>query len=59
MERYDDMDELLIEYSKTFDDCFPIFKFMGVDDEIIMNIIRKCLKDGKPYKTETTDNKIY
>lgn len=44
------MSKLLQEYSDTFNENFPIYAFMGVDDAEIKRTIEKCLKEKEPYK---------
>ena len=43
------MEELINEYVERFDENFPIFMFMGTDEEELKQIIKKCLKENKPY----------
>lgn len=53
------MDELLREYANSFGENFPIRFFMGTDEEDIMQVIKKCLKDNKPYIANYKDKAVY
>ena len=41
--------EYLIKYLEAFGENFPIYGFMGEDEDKIIKIIKGCLKSGKPY----------
>ena len=43
------MDKLLKEYEEKFGDQFPLMLCRGCDDEEIIEIIKECLKENKPY----------
>lgn len=53
------MDELLMEYADRFHDSFPIFMMMGIDEREIIAIIKKCLKENKPYEIEYEGDTLY
>ena len=53
------MDELLKEYVDKFGENFPVFLCLGMEDDEIISIIKKCLKDGEPYKADYDPNNIY
>ena len=44
------MAELIQKYLGCFDENFPLFSLMGMDDEEIEAIIQDCLDKGTPYK---------
>lgn len=53
------MDELLLKYVDTFNENFPLYMCMGMEDEEITKIIEKCLKDGVPYEVNQEKNAVY
>lgn len=46
------MEELLNEYRERFDENFPIMLFRGIPEDEVMQIIQKCLSDGKPFEAD-------
>jgi hypothetical protein len=50
------LDEYLQKYVETFHENFPIYGFMGIDDEEIINTIKDCIKSGKPYVLDADDD---
>ena len=50
------MDKWLFEYVDTFDENFPTHMMMGKSEEEIIDIIKQCIKDGKPYEVKEDDN---
>ena len=50
--------EYLQKYVDAFGENFPIFAFMG-DEEDAIKEIKKCLDTGKPYELEVDDEKYY
>ena len=53
MTKQEKLDELRNEYFKKFDDIFCIWD-MSIDEAI--NIIKKCIDEGKPYRSNTPDD---
>lgn len=53
------LSEYLQKYIDTFGENFPIFGFMTVPEDEIINIIRGCLNDGKPYELDVKDGVYY
>lgn len=51
------MPDLLMEYANKFNENFPTFLFMGIEEEM-EEIIKKCIKENKPYKFKDTDKNI-
>lgn len=51
------MIELLQQYVERFNENFPLFTLMGLDDKEIEAIIQKCLDDGQPYTPKEIDDK--
>ena len=51
--------EYLQKYVKVFDENFPIYEFMGVDEDDVIKIIQKCLDSGKPYEPDTENGALY
>ena len=43
------MEKLINEYLEKFDENFPLFMFMGIDEEEVKRIIKKCIDEDKPY----------
>lgn len=52
------LDDLLIEYADKFGKNFPIFKFMGVSDDEIIDLLKSCIADGKAYPDEESEDGI-
>jgi hypothetical protein len=46
------MDELLEEYNKKFGEFFPLMCVQSCTDEDIEEIIKKCIKNNKPFKAD-------
>lgn len=44
------MPELIEQYAKKFNENFPLFALMGMDDEEVEAIIQECLDKGTPYR---------
>lgn len=44
------MPELIEQYSEKFNENFPLFALMGMDDEEVEAIIQECLDKGTPYR---------
>lgn len=44
------MPELIEQYAKKFNESFPLFALMGMDDEEVEAIIQECLDKGTPYR---------
>lgn len=54
------MEKLINEYLERFDENFPIFMMMGIEDEKIKEIIKKCLEENKPFVIEReSEDAIY
>lgn len=52
------LEEYLQQYVSTFDENFPLFAFMGDEDEAI-DAIKDCLKRNKPYELKMDDDVLY
>lgn len=52
------MEKLILEYLEKFDENFPLFMFMGVDEEEIKRIIKRCIDENKPYIVLEEDNNV-
>ena len=52
------LEKYLQQYVDAFGENFPLFAFMGVEDEAI-NIIKNCLTNNKPYELETNGKILY
>lgn len=46
------MSELLIKYVERFNENFPLFMVMGMEDEEVDALIQKCLDEGTPYRPD-------
>lgn len=44
------MPELIEQYAEKFNENFPLFALMGMDDEEVEAIIQECLDEGTPYR---------
>lgn len=44
------MPELIEQYAEKFNENFPWFALMGMDDEEVEAIIQECLDKGTPYR---------
>ena len=54
------MENLINEYLQKFDENFPLFMFMNVNEDEVKRIIKKCIDEGKPYiDLETDENILY
>ena len=53
------LQEYLQKYVEALGENFPIYGFMGIPDEEIINIIKDCIKSGKPYVLDTDDDVCY
>lgn len=52
------MDKLIEQYKERFDENFPLFAFMGVDETEVKAIIQKAIDDGVPYHPPEEDSQI-
>ena len=46
------LDEAMGKYKERFDDQFPLYCAMGLDDEEIIEEIEECLREGKPFEPD-------
>lgn len=53
------LSEYLQKYIDTFGENFPIFGFMAVSEDEIINTIKDCLNRGKPYELYVKDGVYY
>lgn len=53
------LQEYLFKYVDTFHENFPIYGFMGIPDEEIIDTIKECIKSGKPYVLDIDDDVCY
>ena len=44
------MPELIEQYAEKFNENFPLFALMGMDDEEVEAIIQECLDKRTPYR---------
>ena len=51
------MFELIEQYTEKFNENFPLFALMGVDDKEIEAILQECLDKGAPYRPPALDEK--
>lgn len=51
--------EAMDEYKDVFGEQFPTMEMMDATADEVVSIIRKCLKDGKPYESPNPDDVIY
>ena len=53
------MEKLLNEYKEKFNDNFPIFLCRSMEEEEIIEIMQKCIDEGKPYEPELEEEANY
>lgn len=46
------MDKLLDEYKEKFGECFPLMLTRGMSEDDIIEIVKSCLKNNKPYEVD-------
>lgn len=44
------MPELIEQYAEKFNENFPLFALMGLDDSEVEAVIQECLDKGTPYQ---------
>ena len=54
-----ELDKLLDEYQGQFEENFPLMLCRHMEDDEIINIIKKCLKDDEPYEPELDPESNY
>lgn len=42
-----ELEKMLNLYEETFDDSFPMFSFMGTEENDVISIIKKCVDAKK------------
>ncbi len=57
LERCDTMIELIEQYLNQFNENFPLYALMGVEEAEIEAIIQDCLDKGTPYRPPEMDEK--
>lgn len=50
---------LLDEYHERFGETFPLMLCRGMDEEDIIQIVQKCLDDGRPYEPDIDPDADY
>ena len=53
------MDELINKYVEKFGENFPLYMFMGVDENEIIIAITKCINDNKPYVADNDKDILF
>ena len=53
------LDNYLQKYVDTFHENFPIYAFMGIADDEIIDTIKECLDKGKAYVLKTVKKGVY
>lgn len=53
------LEELLNTYSEKFEENFPIFAFMGVDEKEVCAMIAKCIETNTPYEMKDDESIVY
>lgn len=53
------MDKLLQEYVGMFNENFPFFSVSHLDEADIKEIIRKAIKENKPFEADYEDEGAY
>ena len=51
------MPELIKQYAEKFNENFPLFALMGLDDEEIEAILQDCLDKGTHYQPPDLEEK--
>ena len=49
------LDNYLQKYVDAFNENFPIYGFMGIPEDEIIQEIKKCLDENKPYVLEVKE----
>ena len=49
------MPELIQKYLERFNESFPLFMLMGMEDAEVEALIRDCLDKGTPYRPDDPD----
>lgn len=53
------LDDYLVKYIDAFDENFPIYAFMGISENEIIDTIKNCLDKNEPYVLNQKDNVLY
>lgn len=48
-----ELEDLMGEYRERFEDVFPLYCCMGMSTEAIVEAVKECLKQGKPFEVDT------
>ena len=51
--------KLLNEYAEKFDDNFPLMLVTHMDEDEIIELIEKCIKEEKPLELEVEEDVDY
>ena len=51
------MPELIQKYLERFNESFPLFMVMGMEDAEVEALIRDCLEKGTPYHLDDSEPK--
>ena len=58
MDKRQTLNELLREYSETFNNTFPI-RFMNISVDEAIELLQNCLEKKESYEFEFDDNDIF
>lgn len=53
------LEDLLYEYRERFDENFPVMLFRGTPEDELIETVRKCLEDGRPFEPDLEDEADY
>lgn len=53
------LSEILLEYSETFNDNFPVFIVSNLDEEEIIELAKKAIESKTAYVPEIDEGAIY
>lgn len=52
-------EKYLIKYVETFGENFPIYAFMATSENVIVDTIKRCLDNNRPYVLEIDKDVLY
>ena len=55
----DNLENALNEYRERFDENFPVMLFRSTPEDELIQTVRKCLAEGKPFEPDLDDMADY
>lgn len=53
------LEEVLNQYRERFDENFPVMLFRGTPEGELIQMVLKCLDEGKPFESDLDDEADY